>query len=85
MGPNAFDESRFTVTDLTILEVIEILCSFRLVLEKKTGKETPDSSRFEFLEKFLANNSASPDAQDNNSGLFKSPEYLQEPCAIPPV
>ena len=46
------------MTDLNILEVIEKLCSFRLVLEKKTGKEIPDSSRSEFLEKFLANNSA---------------------------
>ena len=58
------------MTDLIILEVIEKLCSFRLVLEKKTGKEIPDSSRSEFLEKFLANNSALSDAQDN-SGLLK--------------
>ena len=33
---------------------IEILCSFKLVLEGKTGKEIPESSRLEFLEKFLA-------------------------------
>ena len=37
-GPDAFDESRFIMTFLTILGVIEILCSFRLVLEGKTGK-----------------------------------------------
>ena len=37
---------------------MEILCSFRLVLERKTGKDIPESSRFEFLEKFLANNFA---------------------------
>ena len=59
------------MTDLTILEVIEKLCSFILVLEKKTGEEIPDFSRLEFLEKFLRNNSASSDAQDNNSGLLK--------------
>ena len=53
------------------MEVIEKLCSFRLVLEKKTGKEISDSSRLEFLEKFLANNSALSDAKDNNSGLLK--------------
>ena len=53
------------------MEVIEKLCSFRLVLEKKTGEEIPDFSRLEFLEKFLRNNSASSDAQDNNSGLLK--------------
>ena len=53
---------------LTILEVMKILCSFRLVLEGKTDKEIPESSRFEFLEKFLANNFALSDAEDNTSG-----------------
>ena len=38
-GPDAFDESRFVMTFLTILGVMDILCSFRLVLEGKTGKE----------------------------------------------
>ena len=66
-GPDAFDESRFVMTFLTILGVTEILCSFRLVLEGKTGKEIPESSRFEFLEKFLANNLALSDAEDNTS------------------
>ena len=66
-GPDAFDESRFVMTFLTILGVMEILCSFRLVLEGKTGKEIPESSRFEFLEKFLANNFTLPDAEDNTS------------------
>ena len=47
---------------------MEILCSFRLVLEGKTGKELPESSRLEFLEKFLANNFALSDAEDNTSG-----------------
>ena len=56
------------MTFLTILGVIEILCSFRLVLEGKTGKEIPKSSRLEFLEKFLANNFALSDAEDNTSG-----------------
>ena len=46
---------------------MEILCSFRLVLEGKTSKEIPESSRFEFLEKLLANNFASSDAEDNTS------------------
>ena len=50
---------------LFILEVTEILCSFRLVLEGKTGKEIPESSRLEFLEKFLANNFALSDAEDS--------------------
>ena len=67
-GPGAFDKSRFIMTFLTILGVTEILCSFKLVLEGKTGKEIPESSRLEFLEKFLANNLALSDAEDNTSG-----------------
>ena len=39
----------------------------RLVLEGKTGKEIPGSSRLEFLEKFSANNFALSDAKDNFS------------------
>ena len=66
-GPEAFDESRFVMTFLTILGVMDILCSFRLVLEGKTGTEIPESSRFEFLKKFLANNFALSDAEDNTS------------------
>ena len=46
------------MTFLTILAVTEILCSFRLVLEGKAGKEILDSSRLQFLEKFLANDFA---------------------------
>ena len=69
-GPDAFDESRFVMTFLTILGVMEILRSFRLVTEGKTGKEIPESSRFEFLEKFLANNFALSDAEGNTSGLL---------------
>ena len=44
-----------------------MLCSFKLVLEGKTGKEIPESSRLEFLEKFSANNFALSDAEDNTS------------------
>ena len=46
---------------------MEIVCSFRLVLEGKTGKEISESSRLEFLEKFLARNFALSDAQDTTS------------------
>ena len=56
------------MTFLTILEVTEILCSFKLVLEGKTGKEIPESSRLEFIEKFSANSFALSDADDNTSG-----------------
>ena len=60
------------MTFLTILGVTEILCSFKLVLEGKTGKEIPESSRLEFLEKFLANNFALSDAEDNTSSLLNT-------------
>ena len=60
---------RFAMIFLTILGVTEISCSFRLVLERKMSKEIPESSRLEFLEKFLANNFALSDAEDNNSRL----------------
>ena len=55
------------MTFVTIVGVTEILCSFKLVLEGKTGKEIPESSRLEFLEKFSANNFALSDAEDNTS------------------
>ena len=55
------------MTFLTILEATEILCSFKLVLEGKTGKEIPKSSRLEFSEKFSAYNFALLDAEDNTS------------------
>ena len=56
------------MTLLTTLGVTEILCSFKLVLQGKTGKEIPELSRLEFLEKFSANNFALSDTEDNTSG-----------------
>ena len=53
------------MTFLNILGIKKILCSFRLVLEGKTGKEIPESSRLEFLETFLENNFALSDKEDN--------------------
>ena len=53
------------MTFLTILGVTEILCSFRLVLDEKTGKEKPESSRLEFLEKSLAKKFVLSDAEGN--------------------
>ena len=60
------------MTFLTIFGVTEILCSFRLVLEEKTGKEIPESLRLEFLEKFLANNFTLSDTEDNTFELLNS-------------
>ena len=69
-GPDVFDKLRFVMTFLIILWITEILCSFRLVLEGKTGKEIPESLRLEFFEKFSVNNFALPDAEDNISCLL---------------
>ena len=57
-GPDAYDKSKFIMTFFTTLGVTEMLCSFRLVLGGKTGKEIPESSTLEFLENFSANNFA---------------------------
>ena len=67
-APDAFDKSKFIMTFQTILRITEILCSSQLVLEGKTGKEIPDSSRLEFLEKFTENTFALSDAEDSTSG-----------------
>ena len=67
-GPDALDESRFVMTFLTILGVTEISCSFRLVLEGKTGKEMSELLRLGFLKKLLSNNFTLSDAEDNTSG-----------------
>ena len=37
------------------------------ISSRRENKEIPESSRLEFLEKFLANNSALSDAEDSNS------------------
>ena len=60
------------MTFSTILLFPEMLCSFRLVLEGKAGKEMCESSRLEFFEKFSANNFALSDVEDNNSGLLNT-------------
>ena len=53
-----------------ILGVTEILCSPRLVLERKRGKKLLESSRLGFLEKHLARNFALSDADKNTSGTL---------------
>ena len=56
------------MTFLTILEVTKILSSVRLILQWKIGKDISESSRLEFLQKFLVNNFALSDAEDKTSG-----------------
>ena len=68
--PDSFDESMFVRTFLTILEVTEILCNFRLVLKGKAGKEISESSRLELSGIFLANNFALSDAENNTTELL---------------
>ena len=55
------------MTFLLILEVTEILCSFRMVIEGKTAKKVPESSRLGLLEKFQAHNFTFSDAEDNTT------------------
>ena len=67
------------MTILTILRVMEILCSFRLVLEGKTCKEMSQSSRLEFVEKFLANNFALSSAEGSTSGSLNRRALVELP------
>ena len=62
-GAGVSDESRFVMTFLILLGVTKILYSFELAPEGKTAKEITASSRLEFLEKILANNFVSSDAE----------------------
>ena len=67
------------MTFLTILGVTEI-CSFKLVLQGKTGKEIPESSRLKSLEKFLVNNFTLSDVEDiseplNRGGIADLPLF----------
>ena len=41
---------------------------FQISSRRKAGKDIPESSRSEFLEKFLANNFSLSNAEDNTSG-----------------
>ena len=43
---------------------------FQISFRRKTGKEMPESSRFEFIKKFSVNNFALPDAEDNTSSAL---------------
>ena len=56
------------MTFWTNLGLKKRLCSFRSVLERRAGKEIPESSKLEFLKKLLGNNFALSDAEGNNSG-----------------
>ena len=67
------------MTFLSILEVTEILCSFKLVVEGKAGKEIPESSRLEFLQKFSPNNFALSDAEDNASRWLNTGDIADLP------
>ena len=45
-------------------------CMEWIPIKKKTAKETPESSRLEFLEKFSAKNFTLSDGEDNSSWLL---------------
>ena len=60
---------------LTILGVTEILCSLKLVPERKTGKEMPESLMLEFLETCSGSNLDLSGAQDNTPGPLNRRRY----------
>ena len=60
---------------LTILGVTEILCSLKLVPERKTGKEMPESLMLEFLETFSGSNLDLSGAQGNTPGPLNRRRY----------
>ena len=64
------------MTYLTIFEIKEIRCSFRLVLKRETDKGVSKSSRLEFLENLLGNNFALSNTEDNNS------RHLNNGCVV---
>ena len=64
------------MTFLTILGVTEIFYSFRLVLEGKTGREKPESSRLKFLWKFSSNNFTLSDAEYNTIFLVQTKKVI---------
>ena len=72
---------------------MEILCSFKLLLEGKQVKRS-ESSRLEFKQKFSANNFALSDAEDNTSDplnrggiadlpLFRTPLAIRQKSREP--
>ena len=65
--PLTKEGSLWSLCSLAILGVTEILCGFRLVLERKAGIKMPESSRLEFAEKFSGNSCALSDAENNTS------------------
>ena len=79
-APDALHKSRLVMTFLTNLGVIEILCSFRLVLDGRTSKDIPESSRLEFLEKFWGNDFALSDTEDNTSRSLNRGGIADLPC-----
>ena len=70
--PLEYDQNQTLLANqdlFNIFRVTEILRKFRLVLERKTGKEIPYSSRLEFLGKFLENYFNLSYAKGSISGL----------------
>ena len=68
-GPDVFDKSRLVMNlVVTNSRDTEILCSFRLMLEGKAGKEISESPKLKLVEKFSEDHFALSDAEDNTVG-----------------
>ena len=70
------------MTFLIIFGVIENLYFLRVVIEGKTGKEIPESSRLVFLEKLLANNFALSDVEHKTSDALCIQKWVNKNVAV---
>ena len=53
---------------------------FQLSFRRKAGKDKPESSRSDFVERFLVNHCALSDAEDNFSGLLNRGDISDKLC-----
>ena len=74
-GPDAFDKSRFVMSFLTNFAVTEILCSFRLVLEGKRGKNIAESFKIRVPRKIFSKQFCSIKCRRHHFGAVEQTRY----------
>ena len=78
-GPDAFDESRFVMTFFYRFGSHRNIKQFQISSRREAAKEILESSKLEFLEKFLANNFLLSEAENstcrwlNRGGIAELP------------
>ena len=68
---NVFGKSKLVMIFLANTGLAAILCSFRLFLEGKSGKQVPELSRLEFFEMISEKRFALSDVKHGTSGPLK--------------